>query len=85
MKKLTSKEPITFRVDGSTKLEITKAGVLCTDEHANIAAERLGGNVSVEDVKVEDEAEKIAKEAEKEAKKAAKEAEKEAKKADVTK
>lgn len=47
MKKLTSKEPITLRIDGNTVLEIGPKGCIATDEAAAIAVERLGENVSV--------------------------------------
>lgn len=89
MKKITSKEPIKFRVDGVTLLEITKAGIVVSDGAAQVAKERLGDNITVTDVDIESEAKKVAKEAEKAAKDAEKaeakakaEAEKAAKDAD---
>lgn len=52
MKKLTSKEPISLRIDGSTLLEITPEGCLATDSSADIAVQRLGANITVEDYSV---------------------------------
>ena len=49
MKKITSKEPISFRIDGSTLLEIDSEGCLASDAHALVAVERLGGNITVEE------------------------------------
>jgi hypothetical protein len=90
MKKITSKEDITFRVNAQTVLEITKKGCLCSDEDAALAKERLGNNIQVEEVKVEDEVKKAkkeeaeAKKAEEEAKKAEEKAAKEAAKKAAT-
>lgn len=50
MKKITSEHEITFRVDGETVLEINSEGCLTTDEAARVVAERLGGQVMIEDV-----------------------------------
>ena len=52
MKKITSIEPISFRVDGSTLLEITSKGCLATDEAAAIAKERLGEHITVVDTDI---------------------------------
>lgn len=89
MKKITSTNPISFRCNGTTVLEITKKGVLASDENAILAKSRLGVQIQIEDVSVkesealaEDALEEAKKEAEKEAKaqaKAEKEAEKEVK------
>lgn len=54
MKKITSTEPIKLRLDGSTVLEINSKGVICDDFAAKIAEERLGSNVTVEDITLED-------------------------------
>lgn len=88
MKRLTSKEPISFKVDGQTILEIDKSGCICSDDEAELAQSRLGGNINIEDITPEQakkEAEKILKDAEKAEKEADAEvlkekAEKEAKK-----
>lgn len=53
MKKITSENPITFRADGDTVLEIDKDGVITHDAAAALAKERLGDNVTVEDADVE--------------------------------
>jgi hypothetical protein len=73
MKKITSKEAISFKVNGQTTLEIDKKGAICSDEEAEIASDRLGGNINIEDITPEDakkEAEKILKETEKAVKEA---------------
>lgn len=56
MKKLTSKDPITFRVNGSTVLEINSAGVLAKDSDAEIVKDRLGDQITVEDVTLKEAA-----------------------------
>lgn len=89
MKKLTSNETFSFRVDGVNVLEISPEGCVCTDEQAVFVKTRFGGLVTIHEAKAADlkgetddaekaakEAEKAAKAAEKEAAKAAKEAEK---------
>lgn len=49
MKKITSSEPITFKVSGSIILTIDSGGVITSDEAAAVVAERLGHNVTIED------------------------------------
>ena len=53
MKKITSKEPISFRVDGSTVLEIDSKGCLASDDAAKIAVERLGEHITVVETSIE--------------------------------
>lgn len=55
MKKITSINPISFRVDGSTLLEIDSEGCLATDAAAQIALERLGEHITVEEASNEPE------------------------------
>lgn len=64
MKKITSKEPISFPVDGKTTLEIDETGCIASDADAAFAVERLGdsnegGQLTVTDLTVE-EAKKFA-------------------------
>lgn len=54
MKKITSKNPISFRVDGKTVLEIDSKGVVCDDAAAAIVVDRLGTQVTVETVTVKE-------------------------------
>lgn len=54
MKKITSVEPITFAVDGSTTLEIDSEGCLASDAAAAIAKERLGDVITVVETSVEE-------------------------------
>lgn len=61
MKKITSKDKISLRVDGHTVLEISSKGCLASDEAAAIAAARLGENVKIEAISA-GEAVKSAKE-----------------------
>ncbi len=56
MKKVISKIPFTFRFDGNTTVEISPAGTICTDAVANELTKRYGGNVSVSDIDVIEEA-----------------------------
>ena len=75
MKKLTSKEPISFRVNGQTLLEITPKGCICSDEDAKIVTHpyRLGSSIQVHDISPEEakkEAEALLKSAEKSEKEA---------------
>lgn len=81
MKKITSKEPISFRVDGNTLLEIDSKGCITDDESAAIALERLGKQIVVTESSVKSSLSDAEKELKKEEEKAAKEAEKAAKKA----
>lgn len=52
MKKITSKEPISFRVDGATLLEIGPKGCLASDAAAAIAKERLGEHITVTETSI---------------------------------
>lgn len=56
MKKITSENEITFRIDGNTVLEINSEGCLVDDAAAAIVSERLGGQVRIEDVDAEEAA-----------------------------
>ena len=53
MKKITSKERISYRIDGSTVLELCPEGCLASDEAAKIVAERLGEHVTIEETSIE--------------------------------
>lgn len=54
MKKITSIDPITFRVDGDTLLEITSEGCIATDSAAAFAKEKLGDHITVIDTTAEE-------------------------------
>lgn len=53
-KKLTSKFPISLRIDGSILLEISEEGCLASDASAAVAVARLGDHINVEDVSVDE-------------------------------
>lgn len=50
MKKITSKEPISLRLDGKTVLEIDSAGCIADDSSAARASALLGDNIVVTEV-----------------------------------
>lgn len=53
MKKITSENPISFKVSGVTTLEIDQDGCLANDSDAAVALDRLGSQITVEDITVE--------------------------------
>lgn len=63
MKKLTSENPITFRADGLTVLEINSEGCLAQDFAAKMVEERLGGVVTIEDAGIDKSADEMAADA----------------------
>lgn len=54
MKKITSKNPISFRVDGDTLLEIGPEGCIASDAAAKIAVERLGEHITVVETSIKE-------------------------------
>ena len=54
MKKITSKEPISFRVNGSLVLNITPEGCLANDADAVFVKTRIPGAVEIQDVDIEE-------------------------------
>lgn len=78
MKKITSKEEISFKVDGETTLEINENGVLTSNEKAEIVKERLGDKVTIKSTttrEAKSEADQKLKEADEELEKREKESE----------
>lgn len=60
MKKITTNgAPFDFRVDGQTVLMITPEGCLANDEQAAFVKERLGDNVVIADVTLEQAAAEV--------------------------
>ena len=58
MKKITSKNPISLRIDGKIVLEIGPEGCLADDASAKVAKERLGETIVIEDTTLEDAVDK---------------------------
>lgn len=62
MKKISSLDTFSYRIDGSTVIELSPEGTIVSDTQAAFIQGRLGKNVSVEDVNVEKEIEKVIEE-----------------------
>lgn len=62
MKKISSLNTFSYRIDGATVVELSPEGTIVSDTQAAFIKGRLGNNVSVEDVDVEAEIEKVIEE-----------------------